>query len=411
MEPDMFVEMIKNSTNQGIKIGKVAGDDDNTGINRIRKEGNVEIVKQSDKNHVRKNITKKIYALSSVHKSLSKKVIGAITKNFNYMLQQNQGNPHGISNGFLAVVEHMFGNHNYCKEWCGFLKDPEKYKHGNLPHGKDLTDENLHKSLTEIFCSLDANKLAFLSSTQVNEAFNNTVASKAPKAHHYSASSSLQYRMCAGVSQKNEGYGYMTEVHTAAGLSPSLSAKRRGKFLDQYWKKRRNVQRSVSFKRRCLVLKSERNSKEASSEIREGDTYASNIGQNKSLPDITEIPCGTSVVLPTDGDIKYVIFDLETGGLARTSDILQISAVCGKDEFNKYICPVQPITKGASEVTKLSVINGVLCFEGNPVETVTVEESLVQFIDYIKTTRNVVLVGHNIKRFDLRLFHYHLNKC
>ena len=50
MEPDMFVEMIKDSASQGIKIGKVAGDDDNTGINRIRKEGNVEIVKESDKN-------------------------------------------------------------------------------------------------------------------------------------------------------------------------------------------------------------------------------------------------------------------------------------------------------------------------------------------------------------------------
>ena len=154
------------------------------------------------------------------------------------MLQQNQGNPTGISNGLIAVVEHMFGNHNHCKEWCGFSKDPDRYKHGNLPYGKDLSDESLHKALTEIFSSLDANKLAFLSSTQSNEAFNNTVTSKAPKAHHYSSSSSLQYRICAGVSQKNEGYGYMTEVYKAAGLSPSVSAKKRGSSLDEYQKQR-----------------------------------------------------------------------------------------------------------------------------------------------------------------------------
>ena len=410
MEPDMFVEMIKDSTSQGIKIGKIAGDDDNTGINRIRKEGNVEIVKESDKNHVRKNITKRIYALSSVHKSLSKKVIGAITKNFNYMLQQNQGNPSGISNGLIAVVEHMFGNHSSCKEWCGYLQDPEKYKHCNLPYGKDLSDEALHKSLTEIFSSLDANKLAFLSSTQSNESFNNTVASKAPKARHYSSSSSLQYRICAGVSQKNEGHGYMTEVHKAAGLSPGVSAKKRGLHLDEYQKQRQKSQGSVAYKRRRLVLKSERNSKESSAEVREGDTYATNIGQEKDSPDIIEIPCATSIVLPKDGDINYVVFDLETSGLARTSDILQLSAICGNKEFDMYISPLQPISKSASEVTKLSVINGVLCFEGNPVETVATKEALEQFIGYIKAIKNPVLVGHNIKTFDLRLLHHHLNK-
>ena len=35
MEPDMFVEMIQDSSNKGVKIAKVAGDDDNTGINKI----------------------------------------------------------------------------------------------------------------------------------------------------------------------------------------------------------------------------------------------------------------------------------------------------------------------------------------------------------------------------------------
>ena len=37
MEPDMFVEMVKDITKKGIEIAKVAGDDDHTGINRVRK--------------------------------------------------------------------------------------------------------------------------------------------------------------------------------------------------------------------------------------------------------------------------------------------------------------------------------------------------------------------------------------
>ena len=59
---------------------------------------------------------------------------------------------------------------------------------------------------------------------------------------------------------------------------------------------------------------------------------------------------------------------------------------------------------------KLSMINGVLYFEGNPVETVTAEEALVQFIDYMWRIKSPVLVGHNIKRFDLRLLHHHLSR-
>ena len=199
MEPDMFVEMIQDSTSKGVKIAKVAGDDDNTGINKIQKDGNVDIIKESDKNHVRKNISKKLYALVPKHKSLTKKVISAVTKNYNYMLQQNQGKPEQIVTGLKAVVEHMFGNHTYCQNWCGYLKDPEKYKHGNLPYGRDLCDEALHTALSELFGSLDTNKLAFLSSTQANESFNNIVASKAPKGRHYSESSSLKYRLCASV--------------------------------------------------------------------------------------------------------------------------------------------------------------------------------------------------------------------
>ena len=111
------------------------------------------------------------------------------------------------------------------------------------------------------------------------------------------------------------------------------------------------------------MLKAERRSKECASETREGDTYISNIGQEKKVPDIKEIPCAAEKEIQVTGNISYVVFDLETGGVARTSDILQISAVHESKEFNTYVTPTQPISKGASDVTKLTLVNGLSCPE------------------------------------------------
>ena len=81
------------------------------------------------------------------------------------------------------------------------------------------------------------------------------------------------------------------------------------------------------------------------------------------------------------------------------SDILQISAVYGNMEYNKYITPMQPISEGASEVTKLTVINGQLHYDGKPVNTVTAEDALLGFINFLKGIVKPVHAGHNIRTF------------
>ena len=73
MVPDMFVEMVNDTAKKGVPVTKVAGDDDHTGINRVRQLGNTNIVKESDKNHVHKNVTKKLHSLQKSHKSLTHK--------------------------------------------------------------------------------------------------------------------------------------------------------------------------------------------------------------------------------------------------------------------------------------------------------------------------------------------------
>ena len=83
-----------------------------------------------------------------------------------------------------------------------------------------------------------------------------------------------------------------------------------------------------------MQLKSERNSKETAAETREGDTYATNIGMEKEVPDLNEIPIAATRPVYSSDDVSYVTFDLETGGFSRTCDILQISAICaGEDIF------------------------------------------------------------------------------
>ena len=126
--------------------------------------------------------------------------------------------------------------------------------------------------------------------------------------------------------------------------------------------------------------------------------------------DVTEIASIVDVSLPVSGDVSYLTFKLETGGLSRESDILQISAIYSNLEFNKYITPTQPISKGASDITKLTAINGHLYFEGNPVDTVTTKEALLQFMKFLKKRDKPLLVGHNIKIFDLSFLHINLVK-
>ena len=72
MEPDMFVEMVNDNIKRGVTVAKVAGDDDHTGINRVHQAGNTDIEKESEKNYVRKNVTKKLCSTKVTQKSNTK---------------------------------------------------------------------------------------------------------------------------------------------------------------------------------------------------------------------------------------------------------------------------------------------------------------------------------------------------
>ena len=71
--------------------------------------------------------------------------------------------------------------------------------------------------------------------------------------------------------------------------------------------------------------------------------------------------------------------------------------------------PVQPISESASNVTKPTVVDGHMCFDGNPVSSIDAKQVLLEFVNFLKEIANLALVGYNIKPFDLMFMHHHLS--
>ena len=65
-----------------------------------------------------------------------------------------------------------------------------------------------------------------------------------------------------------------------------------------------------------------------------------------------------SIPIPAqiDNSDSIVVFDIETTGLSRNSDIVQIAATDGEKTFNCFIAPRQPIFAAASAITGLNFL-------------------------------------------------------
>lgn len=103
---------------------------------------------------------------------------------------------------------------------------------------------------------------------------------------------------------------------------------------------------------------------------------------------------------------NYVLFDLETTGLNPESDaIIEISALKVKngeiiDEFSTLVNPCMHIPYVAS------CVNGIV--DDMVKDAPEIEEALKDFIAFVG---NSVLMGHNIKRFDLPFIQRDAVRC
>ncbi|XP_076102946.1 uncharacterized protein LOC143072050 [Mytilus galloprovincialis] len=408
MEQDMVVEMVQSIKSKGSNVGTIIADDDTTTIARLRKSVDPNIKKMSDKNHVKKNIANALYQLKAKHKKLTPKVIKYLINCLNYMLCQNQDNPKGVENGLEAVGRHPFGDHSFCdKSWCSHKENASK-KYSSLPFGKPLKDIPLQTDLTDLMkvYKKQSQKLSKLGSTQGNESFNKSVASKAPKSHFYSGTSSLNVRVAASVAQKNDGQCYLIKVNNNIGLSPGVHTKRLAILRDLQARKRRAISITRKEKIRRIQLRNRRVKRNAVKEMCEGTSYSCQIDlqDHQDIVEIPSAPVPPEVHCNIPNTAKVICFDLETTSLARDSHITQIAAFNGESHWTSYVIPKLPISSQASEVTGLTMRNGRMFHQGKVVESSTISTALDGFLEFLKAAgHNIYLTGHNIKTFDCHI--------
>ena len=144
-------------------------------------------------------------------------------------------------------------------------------------------------------------------------------------------------------------------------------------------------------------MKSARASKSNASSLREGETYHTDVDLQPTAPDTTEIPAAAVV----DGNEETVFFDLESTGLGRDADIVQIAAVSGDRKFSAYVIPQKRMSIEASRVTQIEVRGSKMYHHGKEVETVSLKDALMGFKSFLEGLKYPLLVGHNIARIPI----------
>lgn len=88
-----------------------------------------------------------------------------------------------------------------------------------------------------------------------------------------------------------------------------------------------------------------------------------------------------------------------------------MAAVCGDESFSTYVMPKEQITPSASEVTGLKLNNGALYHNERKVNAISISSALESFLSFIEKQACVILVGHNIKSFDVHVLFHALDSC
>lgn len=444
MEAEIAVECFNEAPNNGVKYTSYTADEDTTTESHIKFRVNYDATKKTDRNHAARTLGSRLYALQNSIKGLTPAVIGYIQKLFAYCVASNQGKPDELEAGLKTLVGHAFGSHEKCNSsWCGALKNPSTFRYKDLPGGKPLSGENLRpaiESCLEPFKSDEwIEKLANCGSSQINECVNGVIATKAPKTRHYGGSHSLNFRVASGICQYNEGLEYLTETTEKIGMERCSVTE---KYVQKESRKRKREQarqRKWPVKRRRKELKKEKVRRKGRLEQKEGCTYESGVAVtdngkvmtkgilNSTLNSLsnddfsgyieTDTPRIETAAAPqskvTQDEIKVFSFDIETTGLQRDSEIVQIAcASLHKEyEYNSFAVPEKNISAGASKVNKLSTTfrNGqkVLLRESKVVACdVTPKQGLENFVNFLEETKKesnskaIVLIAHNGNNFD-----------
>ena len=88
--------------------------------------------------------------------------------------------------------------------------------------------------------------------------------------------------------------------------------------------------------------------------------------------------------------------------LGNNTEILQIAATDGSEDFNVYVLPQHRISPAASAVNKLTFLHGTLFYDGRPVTALSISDALKEFVGWLRTKAPCMLLAHNAKSFDAK---------
>lgn len=94
-------------------------------------------------------------------------------------------------------------------------------------------------------------------------------------------------------------------------------------------------------------------------------------------------------------------------------DITQIAAVEFNSEeiFCKYVRPEKKISSVAQKLTGINWSNGVLTYQGIPVDFVGIRTALSDFLDWLQQFDDIILVAHYGLGFDFKVMGRALGSC
>ena len=138
----------------------------------------------------------------------------SLTHNFGYFQKQIKGLPLAEAERRKNVlINHIFGNHDECGEWCLAQQAKQKNKVYNHPPMFDTSNpedkktveqvRQVHEEFTTTKRFIEMNHPC---TTQANESLNMRAAEVAPKFKNYSRTKSLNLRVDFVVGRHNTGH-------------------------------------------------------------------------------------------------------------------------------------------------------------------------------------------------------------
>lgn len=221
----------------------------------------------------------------------------------------------------------------------------------------------------------------------------------------YSLTASSDYRFAGMIAQKNEGEHFIENVLKSAAMSPGKHRYRYAQRVQRTVIERRRRILTPEYKKRRLALKKARTALRHRREDREDVTYQTNC----TLLDAPNTEMNNNIIDHTNSDPEIddeqyqsiVLLDLETSGLSKDCDILQIAAKCGKSTFATYINPKKHISAAAIEAHGLTNCQGVLMYHGLTVDSVPLRLAMSNLQQWLASLgKPCYIATHNLS-FDV----------